>query len=160
VVPCAGARAARLYCALWDGVGSPAPENCPCSFFPSTTAFYYPVRFFVRVPMAGVSRLNNLPPGERLLRGARLALVFGISNYVSQPCLPAASRDAVAVANLLHGWGYTLISGGPVLDATKKKMDAALEKLRTALSDGCTVVVYFAGHGLQGLLAPADATGM
>jgi uncharacterized caspase-like protein len=110
--------------------------------------------------MAGVSRLNSLPPGERLLRGERLALVFGVSNYVSQPCLPAASRDAVAVANLLQGWGYTLIKDGPVLDATKEDMDAALDELRAALSDGCTVVVYFAGHGLKGLLAPADATGM
>ncbi len=110
--------------------------------------------------MAGVSRLNSFPPGERLLRGKRLALVFGISNYVSQPCLPAASRDAVAVANLLHGWGYSLIRGGPVQNATKAEMEAALDELGAALSDGCTVVVYFAGHGLQGFLAPADATGM
>ncbi len=107
-----------------------------------------------------MSRLNSLPPGERLLRGKRLALVFGIRNYVSQPRLPAARKDAKAVANLLRSWGYTLIRGGPVLDATKAVMDAALDKLRAALSDGCTVVVYFAGHGLQGLLAPADATGM
>ncbi len=133
--------------------------------FPIPTPFFVAscparLRFCVRVAMAGVSRLNSLLPGERLLRGERLALVFGISNYVSQPCLPAASRDAVAVADALQGWGYSLIRGGPVLDANKAVMDAALDELGAALSDGCTVVVYFAGHGLQGLLAPADATGM
>jgi uncharacterized caspase-like protein len=118
------------------------------------------VRFCVQMPMAGVSRLNSLPPGERLLRGKRLALVFGVSKYTHLPPLPSATKDARAMADLCCSWGYTLITGNAVLDATKAVMDAALDELRAALADGCTVVLYFAGHGLQGLLAPADATGM
>jgi hypothetical protein len=107
--------------------------------------------------MAGVSRLNSFPPGERLLRGKRLALVFGVSGYARLPPLPSATKDARAMAGLFRSWGYTLISGGPVLNATKAEMEAALGMLRAAVVDGCTVVVYFTGHGMGGFLLPSDA---
>ena len=92
------------------------------------------------------------------LRGRRLALVFGIADYGHPDHnLPAAAEDAVAVARLFRGMGYTLIRDGPVLNATKEDMRAALGELAAAVQDGCTVVVYFAGHGLEKVLLPVDA---
>ena len=98
-----------------------------------------------------------MPPGERLLRGKRLALVFGVSDYMHMPPLPSATKDAGAAANLFRSWGYTLITGDAVLDATKGQMEDALAVLRAAVADGCTAVVYFTGHGMGGFLLPRDA---
>jgi uncharacterized caspase-like protein len=107
--------------------------------------------------MAGASRLASAPPVVRLLRGKRLALVIGVSDYRHLPPLPSARKDAKAMADLLCSWGYTLITGVPVLDPTKKGMKTALVELRRAMEDGCTVVVYFTGHGVKGFLRPVDA---
>jgi hypothetical protein len=93
---------------------------------------------------------------KRLLRGKRLALVFGISGYASGS-LPVAAQDAADMAAVLVRMGYGLITGGPVLDATCEIMWAAVKELQGKLEDGCTVVVYFAGHGMSGYLLPTDA---
>ncbi len=100
---------------------------------------------------------------KRLLRGKRLALAFGISRYEdavsghASGSLPVAARDAADMAAALVSMGYDLITGGPVLDASAKEMWEAVEELRGKLEDGCTVVVYFAGHGMSGFLLPTDA---
>jgi hypothetical protein len=93
---------------------------------------------------------------ERLLRGKRLALVFGISGYASGT-LPVAALDAADMAAMLVSMGYELITGEAVLNASVNDMWAAVKKLQGKLEDGCTVVVYFAGHGISGFLLPVDA---
>jgi hypothetical protein len=115
---------------------------------------------------SGQSLAVAVPKSERwkrLLRGKRLALVFGISNYEDAvpghalDNLPVAARDAADMAAALVSMGYELITGRTVSDATCKIMWAAVEELQGKLEDGCTVVVYFTGHGMSGFLLPADA---
>jgi hypothetical protein len=93
-------------------------------------------------------------PLERLLRGKRVALVFGNDTK----SLPATARDAEGIADVLKRCGYTLVGDGPVLNATMSDMEYALAQLRAEMADGATVVVYFAGHGKQGLLATTNRT--
>jgi hypothetical protein len=121
------------------------------------TALSHRVRFCVRMVMEGVSKLNSLPPGERLLRGKRLALVFGVSDYTHFPRLPSATEDAGAMAGLFRSWGYSLITGDVILNASKAEMEAAVGELRAAVADGGTALVYFTGHGMGGFLLPRDA---
>jgi hypothetical protein len=147
------------------------------------------------LPVPRPAAMRRLGHRERLLRGKRLALVFGVGKYNSSVFrdLPGALNDAEAMAKQLLSMGYTLISqdepgrpvlnadlatmrgalvekqllsmgytlvtGRPVLNADLATMRGALEELNrqlSALDTDCTVVVYFAGHGMQGYLLPAD----
>jgi hypothetical protein len=116
----------------------------------------------------GALRLQTLLQGEqdcplstaseRLLYGGRLAVVIGCSYYGDpERNLIGAETDANAMAKLLSSKGYTLVTSadenvGPELDPGVDEMNTVLGRLGDAIKDcrtPCTVIVYFAGHGVN-----------
>jgi hypothetical protein len=64
------------------------------------------------------------------------------------------------MAERLLSWGYTTYtlvpSGRALLNANKAAMDAAIDELAGQMTENCTAVVYFGGHGGDGVLFPVD----
>ena len=88
----------------------------------------------------------------------RVALVIGNAAYAAAPLINPAN-DAKAMGAALKGMGFTVID---VRDASKAQMEAALGRVRTALSGQNGVgLLYYAGHGLQldwrNYMVPVDA---
>jgi hypothetical protein len=106
---------------------------------------------------------------ERLLYGGRLAVVIGCS-YYGEPerNLIGAENDAESMATLLSSKGYTLITNaddkdGWVLNPGVDEMNTLLGRLGDAIRDcrtPCTVIVYFAGHGVDDYVELSGNAGM
>ncbi len=93
--------------------------------------------------------------------GRFYALVIGNSNYSNLPAMPAASRDAQAMAALLrdsYGFQVTLLQ-----DATYAQILRAIFEASLNLAENDNFVVFYAGHGRRdlrnrrGWWLPADA---
>jgi TPR repeat protein len=77
---------------------------------------------------------------------SRIAVVIGNSDYATIPDLPNAANDAIAMADLLTGFGYLVFS------ATNLDRQGFEELLREAMlnaPDGAGIVFFYAGHGIQ-----------
>jgi hypothetical protein len=90
--------------------------------------------------------------------GLRTALVIGSGSYGSITPLRTPVEDADAIADALSKLGFHVI---PVHDATLADLRAGLHSLKARLtSPHDTVVIYYAGHGLQiegkSYLVPVD----
>lgn len=93
--------------------------------------------------------------------GRYYALVIGNSSYRSLPAMPAASRDAQAMAALLrdsYGFQVTLLE-----NATSAQILSAIFEASQNLAENDNFVVFYAGHGRRdlrnrrGWWLPADA---
>jgi hypothetical protein len=110
------------------------------------------------------------PPGSGLtqqsvdehlasLRQQRIALVIGAANYDHvKPPLRNPLNDAKAVAELLDGFGFTVIKK---LDPAIDTLHDALDEFENAAKGHKTALIYFAGHGVEyvgeNYLIPVDA---
>ncbi len=91
----------------------------------------------------------------------RVALVIGNDRYPNLPPaeqLQRAVADATAVGRKLAAMGFKVI---PLANADRRQMDEAMDQVAANLDPGGSVVVYFAGHGVQiaggDYLLPVDA---
>ena len=98
------------------------------------------------------------PANAQDANGKRLALVVGNAAYTSLPPLKKSAADAKLIQKSLADLGFDVTF---VEDASKQALEQSLATLRDAIVPGSTVVVYFAGHGIQmsdhNYLAPVDA---
>ena len=88
-----------------------------------------------------------------------LALVIGNDAYQSVPKLEKAGGDARAVSSTLAGLGYDVIAD---FDVTRRQMARDVAELLGRVEPGDTVLVYYAGHGVEiageNYLLPVDIT--
>jgi hypothetical protein len=96
----------------------------------------------------------------------KFALVIGNGQYAHLPPdsqLPNAENDATDVAKRLQELGFQVGSGDVVaeINAGSTRLRQAVTAFKRQLSDGDTVVIYYAGHGIQlgdqDYLLPVDA---
>lgn len=106
--------------------------------------------------LAAIAVVLALLPGMALAN--RLALVIGNDGYENLPVLHKAQNDAVAIAERLGGYGYSVTL---LRDADRRTITKALSDLAAAIDPGGEVVFYFAGHGVEiqgrNYLIPIDA---
>jgi TPR repeat protein len=91
----------------------------------------------------------------------RVALVIGNDRYADLPAdrqLTRAVNDATAVAGKLKGLGFEVVLR---TNASRADMLRALAQATHAMEPGGSIVVYFAGHGVEidgsNYLIPSDA---
>jgi tetratricopeptide (TPR) repeat protein len=91
--------------------------------------------------------------------GRRVALVIGMSAYMSHSDLPNAKRDAQAVATTLREIGFQTVLEGYDLD--KAKLENTLKSFAYKATAANWAVIYYAGHGIEiggvNYLIPIDA---
>lgn len=75
----------------------------------------------------------------------RVALVIGNDRYASIAPLRKAVNDARAMATVLKGIGFEVISGE---NLTRRDFNRKLAEFDQAIAPGDTALVYFAGHGV------------
>ncbi|MCE9533120.1 MAG: DUF1080 domain-containing protein [Planctomycetes bacterium] len=85
--------------------------------------------------------------------GNRYAILVGINEYdhAKLPKLDYAMNDAAKMAELLkkHGYEVTLLTDKSGKEPTKKNIEAALEDVLGKYKKNDTIVLGYAGHGLQ-----------
>lgn len=74
------------------------------------------------------------------------ALVIGNERYQNYPNFTGGELAARRMAEHLTASGYTLVTGGPVINGNWRDVNYALTEFRSATRDGGIGVVYFAGH--------------
>jgi hypothetical protein len=93
--------------------------------------------------------------------GKRVALVVGNNAYAYVTKLENPVNDARLMASTLKAAGFTLVGGGPLTDASKQRLDAAVAAFGKAIEGADAAVFHYSGHGLQvggvNYLAPVDA---
>ncbi len=82
--------------------------------------------------------------GER-----RVALVIGNGAYRNAAPLANPTHDAQLIGETLTKLGFTLIGGGPVLDADRPAMESAIREFGRQLQSGAVGLFYYSGHGIQ-----------
>jgi uncharacterized caspase-like protein len=93
---------------------------------------------------------------------SKVALVIGNDEYGGDLGLTHAVSSAHAVAERLTELEYSVVS---VSNAALADLQPAFEAFRDSLSAGCSVIIYYCGHGWQGmnsvdcLLVPVDFAG-
>lgn len=91
----------------------------------------------------------------------RVALVIGNGSYRNTATLKNSVNDAKLMAETFGALGFSLIGGGPLLDAERPAMEQAIRSFGKALRDGAVGVFYYSGHGLQvkgtNYMAPVSA---
>ena len=89
----------------------------------------------------------------------RVALVIGNGGYSAFRSLPNAPSDARLVARSLGDLGFEVET---LLDASRARLEAALQRLARASDGADLALLFYAGHGLQvggeNYLIPTDAT--
>lgn len=92
----------------------------------------------------------------------RVALIIGNAAYQNGNPLKNPTADAADMAATLQSCGFSLINGGPVLDASHEDMDRALAEFRRKAATAKVLLFFFAGHGLEvdgiNYLVPTDAS--
>lgn len=90
--------------------------------------------------------------------GGRIALVIGNAAYRHAPPLPNPGNDARDVGQALRELGFEVIEA---FDLDKRALDEALQAFARRIAVADTVLVFYAGHGLQvggvNYLLPVDA---
>lgn len=86
----------------------------------------------------------------------RIALIIGNSQYQNLRPLVNPRNDAQAVARVLKGLGFTLIgpTDGVYYDLNEEAFLAARNELERRAAGAEIVLVYYAGHGMQGKTGP------
>lgn len=109
-----------------------------------------------------LSVLSLLAAG-RLHAGTRVALVIGNNKYANLSegqQLTSPLNDAKDLATTLQGMGYTLVTGGAVLDSGRDAIISATEEFAVKAKGADAAVFYFSGHGIQvgedNFLMPSD----
>lgn len=89
------------------------------------------------------ARADDLPGGRRV------ALVVGNSAYHFVSPLANPQNDAKLMAETLGKLGFTLVGGGPLLNADKPSFDAAIHEFGQEIVGADVAAFYYAGHGIQ-----------
>jgi formylglycine-generating enzyme required for sulfatase activity len=100
----------------------------------------------MRLPILAALILASTAQAERI------ALVIGNATYDNlseAQQLDSPDDDATAVAGALKSLGYTVVTGGPLLDAPRESMISAVERFTAAARNAEAAVFYFSGHGIQ-----------
>jgi uncharacterized caspase-like protein len=88
----------------------------------------------------------------------RVALVVGMSDYISCPKLENPQRDAAGMAKALTSVGFDVVTS---VNQDLSGLTAALEQFYAKAAGADAAVFYYAGHGLQArgvnYLVPTDA---
>lgn len=79
---------------------------------------------------------------------SRYALVVGVSEYARMPNRPQSEVDARTMADALEAAGYSLVSGGPLIDPDNARLREGVDILGRLAEDGASVIVYFSGHAV------------
>lgn len=79
----------------------------------------------------------------------RVALVIGNGAYQNAAPLPNPPHDATLIAETLSQLGFTLVGGGPLIDADKPAMEKAIREFGRQLQGGAVGLFYYSGHGIQ-----------
>jgi uncharacterized caspase-like protein len=115
------------------------------------------------------ARASGVPRGTRGKRGGRLAFVVGNGSYVDANSLRNAENDAREIGRRLVKLGFSVFGSVGGIDEevpfgknlTRRAMEASFEQFRRQIAPGDTVLIYYAGHGLQiddqNYLVPSDA---
>ena len=74
------------------------------------------------------------------------AFVVGVASYPVPPKLPACRNDAEDMAQLLHLKGYNVTR---LIDPTRDQLTSSYKWFLRQLHQDTTVVIFFAGHGVQ-----------
>ena len=106
---------------------------CGCEFV------FAVVRILVKHPVS--EKVLPTPSVYRRTRATHYALVIGNNSRGLKLC----KKDAKSMKALFERKGYKVAL---VTNATAASMEAALDALVAALPTECTVVVFFAGHGV------------
>lgn len=78
----------------------------------------------------------------------RIALVVGVSEYVSMPALPASSRDAEVMAHVLRNTaGFDDVR--LLLNPDHGRLNEAIELLFSGRERDDLVLLFFSGHGVK-----------
>ena len=86
------------------------------------------------------------------------AVIIGVSDYQRSEDLRGCAEDAEGLSQLLRPiWGEEHIKLLLNSEATKAKIQAAIEWLAANEGTNDTVLFYFGGHGSKGDIAPYDA---
>lgn len=117
----------------------------------------YPQGDFAEIANLRLSQLENSSPDQV---GRRVALVVGNSRYKHLGLLPNPENDARALGQALRELGFDKVEA--YFDADKQVLTSALEAFRAVASGASSVVVYYAGHGMEidgkNYLVPTDAS--
>ncbi len=85
------------------------------------------------------------------------ALLIGVNDYQNIPSLKKAVGDAKAMAQTMDKLGFKVTL---VLNPTRRKLNQAITKFRSAIAPGDTALVHYSGHGIEiagrNFLLPAD----
>lgn len=81
--------------------------------------------------------------------GQRVALVVGNAGYRFVAPLANPANDARLIAATLGELGFSLVGGGPLVDADRSRLEAAIEAFGRSLAGADVAVFYYAGHGFQ-----------
>jgi uncharacterized caspase-like protein len=96
--------------------------------------------------------------GAKAEDAERIALVVGNASYEALPHLANPEHDAQLMDKALKSVGFETIT---VLNASRRDMVEALKQLTARIGPNSSVVVYYAGHGIQfdneNYLIPADS---
>ncbi len=107
-------------------------------------------------PASVAERKDVLVLGDAADR--RVAMVLGNSAYQNVPALGNAATDAKAVAAMLDGLGFEVISG---FDLTKVQTQETMARFAKVVRGADIALFFYAGHGMQvsgaNYLVPVDA---
>ncbi len=79
----------------------------------------------------------------------RVALVIGNGAYRNTTPLTNPPHDAALIAETLSNLGFSLVGGGPLIDADKPAMEQAIREFGRQLQGGAVGLFYYSGHGIQ-----------
>jgi hypothetical protein len=88
----------------------------------------------------------RLPGSRTVFPCACAAFVVGVASYPVPYDLPVCRNDAEDMAWLLHCKGYNVTR---LIDPTRAQLSSSYTRFVQHLSRDTTVVIFFAGHGMQ-----------
>ncbi len=101
--------------------------------------------------------LVGLLAGGQAQAARRLALVIGNDAYENITTLQKAVNDAEAIGSTLTALGFEVVKA---TNATRREMNGALSDFTSRIGKGDTVMLFYAGHGVQiegkNFLLPVD----